>query len=120
MTKAADRLAEIPGRVEERRQEHRHRSKPYRIAWVVAALIIIAAGIALVVLPGPAFVVIPIGLAMLSLEFGWVSRVLGAGIERGAGATEAVQKASPAKKFGLAALGLAVAAGIATLAVALL
>ena len=28
-------------------------------------------GIALVVLPGPAFVVIPIGLAILSLEFAW-------------------------------------------------
>jgi tellurite resistance protein TerC len=28
-------------------------------------------GLALVVLPGPAFVVIPIGLAILSLEFAW-------------------------------------------------
>jgi tellurite resistance protein TerC len=28
-------------------------------------------GIALVVLPGPAFVVIPIGLAILSIEFAW-------------------------------------------------
>jgi hypothetical protein len=120
MTKAADRLAEVPGKIERRRTRHRRRSKPYRVAWVVAAVIIILAGIALVVLPGPAFVVIPIGLAMLSLEFGWLSRVLGAGIERGAGATEAVQRASPAKKFALAAVGLAVAAGIAALAVAFL
>jgi uncharacterized protein (TIGR02611 family) len=120
MTKAADRLAEVPEKVERRRARHRHRSKPYRVAWVVAAVIIILAGIALIALPGPAFVVIPIGLAMLSLEFGWVSRVLGAGMERGADATEAVERASPAQKFGLAALGLAAAAGIAALAIAFL
>lgn len=28
-------------------------------------------GLALVVLPGPAFIVIPIGLAILSIEFAW-------------------------------------------------
>ena len=28
-------------------------------------------GIALIVLPGPAFVVIPVGLGILSLEFAW-------------------------------------------------
>ena len=33
-------------------------------------------GFALVVLPGPAFVVIPIGLAILSLEFAWARRWL--------------------------------------------
>ncbi|MFL5820459.1 MAG: PGPGW domain-containing protein [Solirubrobacteraceae bacterium] len=120
MSKATDRLAEIPGRVEERRAGHRRRSKPYRIAWVVAALIIIAAGVAMVVLPGPALVVIPIGLAMLSLEFGWVSRALAAGARRGATAADAVEKASPAQKFGLAALTLGLAAGIALLLVVLL
>src|SRR5215210_8904434 len=109
MSKAADRLAEVPGRIEKRRDAHRHHSKPYRIAWVVAALIIIAAGAAMVVLPGPALIVIPIGLAMLSLEFGWVSRVLSAGIGRGATAKDSLEEASPAKKFALAALALGVA-----------
>ena len=33
-------------------------------------------GIALVVLPGPALVVIPIGLGILSLEFAWAKRWL--------------------------------------------
>ena len=28
-------------------------------------------GVALIVLPGPAFIVIPIGLAILATEFGW-------------------------------------------------
>jgi hypothetical protein len=33
-------------------------------------------GIALIVLPGPAFVVIPIGLAILATEFAWARRWL--------------------------------------------
>lgn len=28
-------------------------------------------GLALIILPGPAFIVIPVGLAILSLEFAW-------------------------------------------------
>jgi tellurite resistance protein TerC len=32
---------------------------------------VLAIGIALIVLPGPAFVVIPLGLAILSAEFAW-------------------------------------------------
>jgi len=33
--------------------------------------VVLLVGIALLVLPGPAFVVIPIGLGILSLEFAW-------------------------------------------------
>jgi uncharacterized protein (TIGR02611 family) len=33
-------------------------------------------GIALIVLPGPAFIVIPIGLAILATEFAWAQRVV--------------------------------------------
>lgn len=37
---------------------------------------IVLVGIALVVLPGPAFVVIPIGLVILASEFAWARHVL--------------------------------------------
>ena len=33
-------------------------------------------GIALIVLPGPAFIVIPIGLAILATEFAWARRAV--------------------------------------------
>jgi tellurite resistance protein TerC len=33
-------------------------------------------GIALIVLPGPAFIVIPIGLAILATEFAWAQNAL--------------------------------------------
>ncbi len=33
-------------------------------------------GIGLIVLPGPAFIVIPVGLAILASEFAWARRVI--------------------------------------------
>ena len=42
-----------------------------RIAVAIVGGTVLAIGIALTVLPGPAFVVIPLGLAILSAEFAW-------------------------------------------------
>ena len=38
---------------------------------------VLVIGVALIILPGPAFVVIPVGLAILALEFAWARRLLG-------------------------------------------
>ena len=45
------------------------------IVSVVGATVVLI-GIALLVLPGPAFVVIPVGLAILGTEYAWVRRWL--------------------------------------------
>lgn len=42
-----------------------------RVVVTVVGGSVVLLGIALLVLPGPAFVVIPIGLAILGLEFAW-------------------------------------------------
>jgi tellurite resistance protein TerC len=42
-----------------------------RIAVAVVGFSVLLVGIAMIVLPGPAFVVIPVGLGILSLEFAW-------------------------------------------------
>jgi Putative transmembrane protein (PGPGW) len=50
-----------------------------RIRKFVIALIgstILLIGLALVVLPGPAVVVIPVGLAILASEFAWARRII--------------------------------------------
>lgn len=53
---------------------------PHRILrrWVVAVLglSVLLVGVALLVLPGPAFVVIPMGLGILAVEFEWARRWL--------------------------------------------
>ena len=46
-----------------------------RIAIVALGGAVLATGIAMIVLPGPAFVVIPAGLGILSLEFAWAARL---------------------------------------------
>src|SRR4051812_15761264 len=60
----------------DRRERHKERSRVYRIAVVVAGVIVLLAGLAMTVLPGPAVVVIPIGLSLLALEFVWAETVL--------------------------------------------
>ena len=47
-----------------------------RILVVVVGGTVLAIGVALVVLPGPAFLVIPAGLAILAIEFAWARRWL--------------------------------------------
>ena len=47
-----------------------------RIAVIVVGGTVLAIGIALIVLPGPAFIVIPLGLAILAIEFAWARRWL--------------------------------------------
>jgi tellurite resistance protein TerC len=42
-----------------------------RVVVLVVGVSVLAFGIALLVLPGPAFVVIPVGLGILSVEFVW-------------------------------------------------
>ena len=67
---------------------------------VVVAVIggtIVVIGLALVVLPGPAFVVIPLGIALLATEFLWARRLLvrvKAGVTRWFGRRPAGQFAS--------------------------
>jgi uncharacterized protein (TIGR02611 family) len=42
-----------------------------RIVIAVVGTTVLAVGVALIVLPGPAIVVIPVGLAILGIEFAW-------------------------------------------------
>jgi tellurite resistance protein TerC len=47
-----------------------------RLVIIVIGFTMLAAGIAMIVLPGPAFVFIPAGLAILATEFLWARKLL--------------------------------------------
>ena len=47
-----------------------------RIVVGVVGATVVLLGMAMIVLPGPAFIVIPIGLAILGIEFTWARRWL--------------------------------------------
>jgi len=99
-----------------RAQRDRHRNRPLiiRVLYVAVGFTLLGAGAAMLVLPGPAFVVIPIGLALLSMEFVWAERLLERAIEQ---SEIAKQKASETTKtqriFVAVAATLAVAAIVA-------
>ena len=106
---------EIVRRLQHRREEHLERGRIYRVFWVIAGVTVVLAGLAMVVFPGPAIVVIPVGLAMLSLEFAWAQRLLDRALEGGLDAKEAVANASTRTKV-LGGVGVALA--LATVAFA--
>ena len=54
-----------------------------RIAIAVAGFTVLLVGVAMIVLPGPAFIVIPAGLAILAIEFAWAKRLLAEAKEKG-------------------------------------
>ena len=104
----------LVARLQERRESYRERGRIYRAAWVAAGFIVMATGAAMVVLPGPALVVIPIGLAMLSLEFAWAERLLETTLQRGVAVKDVALQASRRQKIlGAAALVFGVAAVVA-------
>lgn len=55
-----------------------------RVMVATAGFFVLLAGLAMLFLPGPAILVIPIGLAILSLEFVWAERLLEKALESGA------------------------------------
>ena len=47
-----------------------------RLIVIVFGFTVLLAGVAMLVLPGPAFIVIPLGLAILATEFVWARNLL--------------------------------------------
>ena len=64
----------------------------------------------MLVLPGPALVVIPIGLAMLAMEFAWAERMLVKALAHAERAQATAKEATTAQKV---LTGIAAALGIA-------
>jgi uncharacterized protein (TIGR02611 family) len=101
-------------KLQERREEHLQRGRFYRIVFAVAGGIVLLGGLIMLVTPGPAFVLIPIGLAMLSLEFVWAERMLDKALEHAQVAQEkAVQTTLMQRVLGAIATVLGVAAAVA-------
>ncbi len=109
--KAGREPPKLVRRLRKRREAYQRRGGAYRVAWVTAGVIVVVAGLVMVVFPGPALVVIPIGLAMLSLEFAWAERLLDTTLERGIDAKDLALNASRRQKIvGVAAIVCAIAA----------
>jgi uncharacterized protein (TIGR02611 family) len=58
-------------RLKERRARHRERGLVFRVGVAVGGFAALAAGLVLLVLPGPGIPLLVVGLGLLALEFRW-------------------------------------------------
>ncbi len=66
----------IVQRLQAQRARQKSRPVPVRAATVVGGFLVVALGILALPFPGPGWLIIFIGLAILSLEFSWAGRAL--------------------------------------------
>ena len=114
MGEQASRAQQMRERLAERRAAHARRGRFYRVGFAIAGATVTLVGLAMLVTPGPAFVVIPIGLAMLALEFAWAERLLHRALDHAEAAERKAARTTRAQRM-LAgvATALAVAAAVA-------
>ncbi len=95
----------------ERRLRHRERNKLYRLGVVMVGTVITLAGLIMTgPVPGPGILIIPVGLALLALEFVWAERLLEKAIEH---ADKAKVRAAGTTRGQRILSGIATALGIA-------
>jgi uncharacterized protein (TIGR02611 family) len=103
-------------KLEAQRETHRERNRLFRIAFGLAGMVVLLGGVIMLVTPGPAFVLIPIGLAMLSLEFVWAEQLLERSLEQAAIAQEKAAQTTRTQRI-LAAIAALLALAACMLAV---
>ena len=99
-------------KLRERKQRHKQRSKFVRLGWMILGIVLVLAGIvlSLPLVPGPGFLLVFVGLAMLALEFDRVERLVEKLVYRVDQLEESAKKASPLQR---ALVVVAIVAGCA-------
>ena len=85
--------------LQERRETHKDRHPVVRFVFAAVGVALLLAGVVMLIAPGPAFVIIPVGLAILSLEFAWAGRLLDKSLEKADNARRRAEDASRTQKL---------------------
>jgi uncharacterized protein (TIGR02611 family) len=96
-------------RMQAQREIHADRPLYLRVLIAIAGFTLLFAGLAMLVLPGPALAVIPVALAVLSLEFAWAGRALERALEQ---AEKAKQTAKETSRFQRFIVAIAIVLGV--------
>jgi uncharacterized protein (TIGR02611 family) len=100
-------------RVRARQEQHRQRNRLVRVAFALAGFLVLAAGVVMLVTPGPGIPVIVLGLTMLALEFRWAERWLERVLDR----VDQVTQGSPLRRAVVVGVGVLALAGVVGLVV---
>ena len=103
-----------------RREHHQTRHPLFRVAWGIGGALVLLAGVIMLVTPGPAFVLIPVGLAMLALEFDWAGRLLERALVQAEKARATAADTSTFQRIAGATLAAGAVAGAVVVAVVVL
>ncbi|MEH3054852.1 MAG: PGPGW domain-containing protein [Patulibacter minatonensis] len=101
----------------EKRARHKERNIIVRVVYLVAAFTVLLAGILMLLLPGPAFVVIPIGLTLLALEFASAERLLDRALDQADAARAKARETTPTQRLLVVIAGVLAAAAAAVAAI---
>lgn len=82
----------------ERRTRQKERHFVVRGLYLTAAITVVLVGIVMLVTPGPAFVLIPVGLTLLSLEFASAERLLDRALDQADAAKGKARESTPAQR----------------------
>ena len=72
-----------PDRLRGQQEAYKKLHLVFRLIIITLGFLVLLVGILMLVLPGPAFLFIPVGLAILSLEFLWAEKLLLTAIREG-------------------------------------
>lgn len=87
----------------------------FRIVWALGGVLLVLAGLAMTVLPGPAIVVVPVGLAMLAGVFAWARKLVSVSINVGVDVQRWVKDLRLRVKVLAVLIGVCLTAAVATL-----
>lgn len=110
-----ERVRPLIAGLRERRARHKQRNIVVRAVYLAAALTVLLAGFLMLVLPGPALVVIPIGLTLLALEFASAERLLDRALDQADAAKAKAQETTKTQRI-LALTATVLAIGAAAVA----
>ena len=116
----AGKAAKMAEGLHERREHHKQRSKPYRAVIVLAGFVVVVGGVVLSGpgVPGPGFLVIAIGLAILALEFDWAERLLNRALAYADRVGDQASELSPRAKVAIGVVSVAALAAFVAAAIA--
>lgn len=108
-----ERVRPLIAGLRERRARHKQRNIVVRVVYLIAAFTVLLAGLLMLLLPGPALVVIPIGLTLLALEFASAERLLDRALDQADAAKNKAQETTKTQRILAAtAIGLAIGAAV--------